>query len=1523
MSDSRPYSRGGRGGYRGRGEGGRAYGNDERGKRGRGAGKSYASSRRVDEMGDGDEPTYPKRESGSKRYSEVRKADPNKVNEKDVRRKDDHRYVDQRKDGQSNPERRDDLHVGGSSRKDDRHGYDDYSRESKEIKRTSQKQGRRGSEMKSRRGEDHLAKDDSKNTTAKADSHTKPEPVTGRPLKEDVKTASELEAQWQKEEELKAKEEELKRREEEEVKRKEEEERKRLEEEMERIEKEKREAEERDKKELLDFISDTENRLRDFYHMRELNLNASEEREAFEESSAKLDSSLKKNTSFVKKLKTMTEQQRDSLMKDINGLNLTKYIGECAAAIVEAKLKIADLTLSRDICCTLHRRYAEFSTHLLENWQKVFSLKKDTKIAKDKDSQSKLKVDIKIFSDLISVGVLPEKEALPILGNILTCLVANDKEEHLNIGLVLSFLKHCGQDYCGLLSKSIRELSERFDTKVPNSTIFEENRQKACRNLIREYYTSLVKRSLKENEDIRSMDKANRRTLQTKGELSQERKEKYEAAVTAFNKLWINTQQLADILDQPLPELPTIEVKDDFDVLEEANEDGHYSFEAGGLWEDDETRQFYENLPDLKPLVPGILYKDSHQVTTSETVEILEGEMANLELEDVEDSTVVEDLEEEMPEVTEEEEDEDESRNPTLQAMDVPEETEEALDMGLTMKQMMEGFVASLPNCVNRELIDHTAKDFAMNMNTKTNRKRLVKALFTVHRSRLDLLPFYSRLVATLDPLMPDVAADLCNCLRVDFKWHVRRKDQINLESKNKTVRFVGEMVKFNLFPRADALNCLKMLLFDFRHHNIQMACGIFECCGRFLFRSPDSHQRTKVYLETMMRKKLALNIDSRYVTMIENAFYYCNPPEQEKAIHKQRPPLHQYVRKLLFKDLNKLTVEKVLKQLRKLNWHDPNESDYAIKCLSGAWNVKYNNIHCLANLLAGLALYHDWVGIQVVDAVVEDIRLLMEMNHARFNQRRISMTKYVGELYNYRMVDSSVIFNTLYSFITFGVNTEAADGSDLDPPEHLFRLRLACTLLDTCGQYFDRGSSKKKLDCYLKYLLRYYWFKKSWVEWDSQVRPFPIDVEYMMQDTIDNLKPKYKMPGLLEEACENVMKMEEELRRKVAPLLQVHDQNADKSETLATIAEAEEEAGYMDLKFDEEEDEDDDDDDDGDRRDQMKFIEGEEREGSSQSQSQPDPGTNDGEEDVQPSQTAEEAENEDDDSDLSMDTDDDDDTVTILNRETKVQPCQEDTDFMSAFDKMLYDSIQQRNQENVKPPQVDIAVPSNLKSQVLPKEKCVVKPPDLGASISASLGIPNNLAPTHSPSSIASSPQTPARISEEKEVFRFDKKIEEEEENFEKSDESEEDDDDDDDHNGIDFILITRKGNKQNYHTLNVPLSVEFAAKLREREAAQRQEKEKMKQLTLERLEQMEEEEAALAQIGANQRVPFANNYRGKSKFTGPPRGAPDANLIFGVKPRYIHQKGVPDNVAEQFGSGFSSGGNPGGNGGSSQAKR
>lgn len=131
----------------------------------------------------------------------------------------------------------------------------------------------------------------------------------------------------------------------------------------------------------------------------------------------------------------------------------------------------------------------------------------------------------------------------------------------------------------------------------------------------------------------------------------------------------------------------------------------------------------------------------------------------------------------------------------------------------------------------------------------------MIRALYNVQRTYLHLLPFYSRLIATLNPVMPEIGNELARLLGKEFRSHIRRKDQIYIESKIKTVRFIGELVKFGVFPKTEAINCLKTLLSDFRHHNIEMCCNLLETCGRFLYRSPDCHRRTEILLVRLEKK--------------------------------------------------------------------------------------------------------------------------------------------------------------------------------------------------------------------------------------------------------------------------------------------------------------------------------------------------------------------------------------------------------------------------------------------------------------------------------------------------------------------------------------------------------------------------------------------------------------------------------------------------------------------------------------------
>ena len=64
---------------------------------------------------------------------------------------------------------------------------------------------------------------------------------------------------------------------------------------------------------------------------------------------------------------------------------------------------------------------------------------------------SKLRVDLRLFADMITVGIFTAKVGLPILAGQLMALTSNDKDEHNNLSIVLSFCKHCGNDYAGLI----------------------------------------------------------------------------------------------------------------------------------------------------------------------------------------------------------------------------------------------------------------------------------------------------------------------------------------------------------------------------------------------------------------------------------------------------------------------------------------------------------------------------------------------------------------------------------------------------------------------------------------------------------------------------------------------------------------------------------------------------------------------------------------------------------------------------------------------------------------------------------------------------------------------------------------------------------------------------------------------------------------------------------------------------------------------------------------------------------------
>lgn len=149
-----------------------------------------------------------------------------------------------------------------------------------------------------------------------------------------------------------------------------------------------------------------------------------------------------------------------------------------------------------------------------------------------------------------------------------------------------------------------------------------------------------------------------------------------------------------------------------------------------------------------------------------------------------------------------------------------------------------------------------------------------------------------------------------------------------------------------------------------------------------------------------------------------------------------------QYMHKLVYNDLNRHTVKNILKQLRKLPWDSENEAKI-LETFVKSHKGKYGNIHVVASLASALSQYHDTMGTKLVDTLLQNVVHGLEVRtfsclfrvdllHSsldrstpisqnpdfKYQQRRVVEVKYLGELYNYRLIESGVIFYTLYILI-------------------------------------------------------------------------------------------------------------------------------------------------------------------------------------------------------------------------------------------------------------------------------------------------------------------------------------------------------------------------------------------------------------------------------------------------------------------------------------------------------------------------
>lgn len=399
------------------------------------------------------------------------------------------------------------------------------------------------------------------------------------------------------------------------------------------------------------------------------------------------------------------------------------------------------------------------------------------------------------------------------------------------------------------------ELQQRF--RLP------PNEQQALSSIVDKAFDAACAALVADHKALCALEQENTRVINSRGDLPADAAAEYESKRKAYEGLHRAVSSLAESLGRPLPEL-----KEDAFVTRVA--DGGATADGGGgaagasedgnddggqpLFDDPETRAFYESLPDLPSLVPAVLLQQGgggaggggddpqaggrkrasaagEDATPPAAADGAAGGESGRGGGNSSSSSAPHSAKGSAASLTALAE----SGGGAAATSSAAQAVAAAAPAEPPASEQLSVILAKLPSCVTRDLCDELSVAFCY-CNSRGNRKRLVRALLDVPRASLQLLPYYARIAATLSAVFPDVAAAIVAYLEDEFKALLSKKDATNLtlEPRVRNMRYLGELAKFRLVPFGLLFSQLKQLLDDFAHHNIDAACALVDAAGRY-----------------------------------------------------------------------------------------------------------------------------------------------------------------------------------------------------------------------------------------------------------------------------------------------------------------------------------------------------------------------------------------------------------------------------------------------------------------------------------------------------------------------------------------------------------------------------------------------------------------------------------------------------------------------------------------------------------------
>ncbi|EPY51898.1 hypothetical protein SPOG_00320 [Schizosaccharomyces cryophilus OY26] len=826
-----------------------------------------------------------------------------------------------------------------------------------------------------------------------------------------------------------------------------------------------------------------------------------------------LDSSLKKNTAFMKRCRaSLTSDNYDLFIKEIKSLSLEKFVPEITLSIAEGLSKcrsVKDIQAAVKIVFFLYQRFSiSFIRPLLANLYSMLypspsdsisgNLVKSASTGVISESVTnkgtslnvaKTRALLRIFIEFWLHGLVrtPEdfKDLLPVVyasGKKYRKTMFDEKA--LQTPIVILLLEDVlappsNFSLLPIVSSLVRSYRyELFSSheSLPGDSQINQYIDSICdprwrlqlRSQLDRYYQDLlvyIKHRQHEYEEYR--DCLSEQDFL--GSSLEDISNKAEDFLKSIEGDITNGVSISEALDQPFP-LSIKEKQESFYKKREEvmslqnnilNAETLVQTGAVQLWDSEEEHQFYETFPELPNL----------DVANKKSLEINGDQESKSE--------------------------------------GSSEDSQKFTKPSKSVSVKIDTLLQTLPNFMSVTQVDQAALEF-LYLNTKASRNRLIKALCNLPRTSSFLVPYYIRFARIVAPVASEIASALVEHARGAFRRMMHRKAKHEYDTRTLIVRYVSELTKFRLMSFPYVFDCYKMCLLDFTSFDLEVLSLLLENCGRFLFRFPKSSLQMSSFLEAVQKKKLAAALPSQEQLILDNALYFVNPPKKSSARARKRSLKEEFLRYILHVRLNETNLSATIALLRKFDWN--NDYDMLYSTFMEVWNMKYECLNSFASLVTSLYKFHPDFCIYVIDDTVDSILTYIDSSSFGDSQKRLAQAKFLAELYCVRLLDVRSIIGILFYLLPpekFKNILQFSPTAAISKENELFRLRMIALFLSTCGSSLIRSKTRKTM---LTYMLAYQCYFLAQPE-------VPLDMQFEFEDVVPKVRPSMNVYKNFDEA--------------------------------------------------------------------------------------------------------------------------------------------------------------------------------------------------------------------------------------------------------------------------------------------------------------------------------------------------------------------------------------------------------------------